>query len=329
VTFDDLAMDGVTRSGPRAADAPASAQPAVRPVPVDAASALTAHQVGRLQRTLGNRATTILIARSRLSGTASDLTQVQRAKPGQSPKNKGRVVLPGRSKRNRAAQEDELAAMDQANAAWDARHGGEQADPSRNPFSALPVEQPGATRPATRPAPPRTVAQPAPTGPVKPTITALNAAIGDVPKLRGLLQPFYGVDVAGAMSRMLRSTRKFTTIDSLEKAVAYKATEQARRDEAPAPTSAPGGSLNTRTGKPVSGLSKGKGSGFKAGVPAAWHVHFDHVKYGSNGASRVNFPGRPGATITTDVTAALLLTTDRNGYDACRAWMNANVGTTL
>jgi hypothetical protein len=305
VAFDDHAMDSGTRSHPRAAEAPPStAQPAA-PVPLDGALALTARQVSQLQRSLGNRATTILVGRARPSG---DTVQVQRAKPGQGA-SKGRPVLPGRSKRLRAAEQEDLAAMDRANLAAGPGRGEGPADPRHNPFDALSVEE----------------EEPAPTVPEKPFIDKLRDANGDVQTLRALLEPVYG-DKAGAMSRMLRS-RTFTTIEALEKAVNYKAAEQATRDEAPAATS--GRSLNVHTGRPVPNLPRAAVGGFRAGIPAAWHVHFDHVKFGNSTASRVNFTSRTPATITTEVTAALRRITDRTGYDACRQWMNTNLGTHL
>jgi hypothetical protein len=247
---------------------------------------------------LGNRATTILIGRGRPSGTGVDTTTVQRAKPGQGAKKDG-AVLPGRSKRMRAVENDELAAMEQANLAWDAEHDDERAD------------------------------MPAQTRPAKPTLAALLKA-GSAPALRDLLVPYYGEATAGHMSRVLRmGTPRVTTIEGLEAAAARKAAEHAARDEAPARTSAPGQSLNVRTGKPVPNLATGTGDGFRAGVRGAWHVHYDHVKYGSNGATRVNFAGRQPSTIEGDVTAALRLTRDSTGYEACRQWMNTNLGTQL
>jgi hypothetical protein len=286
-------------------------------MPADAAPPLTTHQVSQLQRMLGNRATTILIGRGRPAGAAGDTTTVQRAKPGQGAKKDG-AVLPGRSKRMRAVEHDELAAMEQANLAWEAEHDDERADPSHNPFSVLPIGGPGPAMPAQ------------PAGPARPTFDALRRAGSSVAALRELLVPYYGEARAGQMSRVLRTGKpRVTTIEGLEAAAAGKAAEHAARDEAPARTSAPGQSLNVRTGKPVPNLAKGTGDGFRAGVRGAWHVHYDHVKYGSNGATRVNFTNRQASTIEQGVTAALGLTPDVTGYDACRVWMNANLGTRL
>lgn len=322
MTFDELATDGPTRSRPRAPSVLPTAGPGAVAVPPGPAAAVSAPRVQHLQRTLGNRATTALI---RGDGAVA----VQRAKPNQGARA-GQEVLPGRSRRRRLAEQEELALMDQANEAAPAQHDEDETDPTVNPFGVLADEEPAETtadqpeQAVDEPTPPAPAARPA-----RPTLAELRAAPSAV-ALRALLEPYYGPDKAGHMSRVLRIGKTpVSTIEELESAAARSAKDLANRNEAPAPSSSRGGSLNVRTGKPVPGLTKGKGDGFRAGVGAAWHVHFDHVKYGSDAATRVNFPGRAPGTIEAGVTAALARTADRTGYEACRVWMNANLGTAL
>ncbi|AEE47690.1 hypothetical protein [Cellulomonas fimi] len=322
MTFDELATDGATRSRPRVPSVPSTAAPGTVAVPPGPPSALSAWRVQHLQRTLGNRSTTALI---RDGGTVA----VQRAKPNQGARS-GQVVLPGRSKRQRQAEQDELDLMEQANVDAEAQHDEDEADPTVNPFGVLADEE---AEGAAAEQPGEAVDQPTapvqPPAPVRPTLAELRADTSTA-ALRSRLEPYYGVEKAGHMSRVLRIGKTpVSTIEELESAAARSARDLANRNETPAPSSSRGGSLNVRTGKPVPGLTKGKGDGFRAGVGAAWHVHYDHVKYGSDAATRVNFPGRDVATIEAAVAAALARTTDRTGYEACRVWMNANLGTAL
>ncbi len=317
MAFDELAIDSAGRPVRRAPVPPSSARSATDAPPAADVGPLTTGHATQLQRAFGNRATADLIGRQ-LSRDATAV--VQRAKPGRGAKS-GQPVLPGRSSRRRLAEQDELAAMEQANLAWEAEHDDEEEDPNHNPFGILPIEdlEPAAAAPQLVPA-----------GPTRPTFEAVVAAGSNVEKLRDVLVPFYGKEKAGHMSRILRSGNpRVTTIDGLERAAGVKAAEHAVRAEAPEPTSAPSGALNVHTGRPVGGLSKGTGKGFKAGVPAAWHVHHDHVKYATDGATRVDFPGRAAAVIAADVRTALTRTPDRTGYPACRRWMNKELGTGL
>lgn len=66
---------------------------------------------------------------------------------------------------------------------------------------------------------------------------------------------------------------------------------------------------------------------FEAGDGADWHVHKDHVKFGSNQKSRVDFSGRNAQQILdklADAVARYGLSTAGTHYQACVDYINAN-----
>ncbi|GAB59474.1 eCIS core domain-containing protein [Rheinheimera nanhaiensis] len=66
---------------------------------------------------------------------------------------------------------------------------------------------------------------------------------------------------------------------------------------------------------------------FEAGEGADWHVHKDHVKFGSNQKSRVDFAGRNAQQILdklADAVARYGLSTAGTNYQACVDYINAN-----
>lgn len=72
-------------------------------------------------------------------------------------------------------------------------------------------------------------------------------------------------------------------------------------------------------------LKGGKGIRFEAGTGSAWHVHKDHVKYGTNNGTRVNFAGRNAAKILEqlgEVLDAYPGLANGSGLDACREYIN-------
>ena len=237
-------------------------------------------------------------ATRQLHATTPQLTDT--ASANQLKKKKG-PPLPGRSKRRRQAQNEELAAMDAENAAWERRREAEEEAEDDTDDEVEQVESP--------------VVAKAPA----PTIEALQAANGSVEKLRTLLAG-YGEVQGSCMSRLFRSNRKFSTLGALENAAREKMAE----DGASAERSPGIGTSSMNGSGTVSGLKKGRGDGYLAGEGGTWHVHYDHVKYGSNGATRVNFAGRTRATILRDLTARSA-GIPATGLAACRAWINANL----
>ncbi|MCS4308119.1 hypothetical protein M2404_002467 [Rheinheimera pacifica] len=66
---------------------------------------------------------------------------------------------------------------------------------------------------------------------------------------------------------------------------------------------------------------------FEAGEGADWHVHKDHVKFGSNQKSRVDFTGRNAQQILDKLADAVTrygLSTAGTNYQACVDYINAN-----
>ncbi len=153
--------------------------------------------------------------------------------------------------------------------------------------------------------------------PAKPTFSELQATGGSVEKIRALLS-WYDADQAGVMSRLFR-TRKFSSLEALEKAALQKMEEDVARTVAPRDS----GSRSNNGSGTVSGLTKGKGDGYRAGEGGSWHVHYDHVKYGTDGRTRVNFNGRSSAAILADLNARTGAH-PATGLAACRAWIIAN-----
>jgi hypothetical protein len=125
----------------------------------------------------------------------------------------GGVPLPGRRKRRRMAQEEEMAAMDAENGEWENSRDSEEADPTVNPFAALAEEEDGEL------AEEEAVADQAKT--LAPTIEALKAAGNNVPKIKELLAG-YDENIAGQMSRSWRTNRKYASIGDLERAAKSK-----------------------------------------------------------------------------------------------------------
>ncbi len=135
----------------------------------------------------------------------------------------------------------------------------------------------------------------------------------------------YGETLGGEMSRQMR-VRATTSEQTLKQRAEEKVGKRESQHSSEDFSGSSSGRLNAR-GKPVSGLTKGTGRGFQAGDPAKWHVHHDHVKWGTSTATRINFTERSGATIL----AAFQRqqpppgSENRPSWDACQRWMVANL----
>lgn len=259
---------------------------------------VTTARLAHLQHMVGNRAVTSLAATSSESRT-------QPGKPGAAPlqRDKG-PALPGRQKRRRIAEEEELAAMADANAAWEAENSDHTpSDPTANPYAALAVEDATETTPGL-------------------TLDDL-ARLGDnAPAIRALLTGHFPADLASEISRVWRGrsgpgTRGWLGLDAL---IAAARVKLERRGEQESASYSPPAPLNAR-GQKAANIVKGTGDGYLAGTGAAWHVHHDHVKYGSRGDTRINFAGRTRAAILASLSQAAATVTDTTHLAACRTWI--------
>ena len=291
--------------------------------------ALTSPQVLQLQRTLGNQAVSELLDQQR-TAQASDAL-VQRAKPNRGKKSNS-PPLPGRRQRRRMEQEAEMAAMAAENEEWEKTRTDEEADPTTNPFAALtdleedPFSQDDSVEENDlsqeddlEEAEPIQVAPPA------PTLEDLKEA-KTAPEIRAVLEGYYGSEIAGQMSRTwrIKGGRGFKTIKDLEREAGVKLAERTEREEQASSSFDIGSGTSNKKGGPVSGLKKGKGAGWLAGAGSTWHVHYDHVKYGKDGATRVNFKGRSQIQILAELAAISGPYYDKTNLADCQAWIRKN-----
>jgi len=140
------------------------------------------------------------------------------------------------------------------------------------------------------------------------------------------LKEKYGETLGGEMSRQMRVTPT-TSEQTLKQRAEKKISERESHNSSEGRfTGSSSGGFNVK-GKPVSGLTKGTGQGFRAGDPARWHVHYDHVKWGTSAATRINFQFLPKQTILAAFQSQPPQpgTLDRPSWDACLRWMRANL----
>ena len=146
------------------------------------------------------------------------------------------------------------------------------------------------------------------------------------PALSKALKDKYGVDLGTEMSRQKNSHPRITDEQTLKQQAEAKIAERNRRDSSEDSFTGSGsGGLNVK-GKPVSGLTKGTGQGFRAGDPARWHVHYDHVKWGTSAATRIDFQFLPKQTLLADFRRQRPQpgTVNRPSWDTCEQWIIAN-----
>lgn len=277
---------------------------------------LSPRRIPQLQRAAGNRATGELILQRESENPSTDAggTAVQRARrqPGST---KGQP-LPGRRKRRRADQEEELAGMDRANTAWEKGRTETKEDAAHNPFGLLAdLDEAEQTEPEA-------------VVPKGPDLAMLEQANSDVAAIRAVLAGHYDTELAAQMSRTWRGARiqtgrrGFADIAALVVAAGGKLTQQHEKQEKEAPDTSPA-RLNARGGHGPKRVKRG--AGWLAGEGKSWHVHYDHVKYGGIGSSRINFPGRQKADVLADLTLTSAAISDKTNLQACRIWINANL----
>jgi hypothetical protein len=148
---------------------------------------------------------------------------------------------------------------------------------------------------------------------------------GPSPELSQALKVKYGDELGGEMSRQLRTNKGIKTEAALVKAAAAKIAE--RTQYASSSKSSIGSGLLNVKGTTVSNIQHGTGGGFRAGDPARWHVHFDHVKWGTSTNTRINFKGRKKQAILAALVAQQPLRTsvDWPSWDACHQWIQQNL----
>lgn len=152
---------------------------------------------------------------------------------------------------------------------------------------------------------------------------------GYSPALSIALKAKYGDDLGGQMSRQMR-IKPITNEQELKKQAENKLRSRENDSLSESNMKEYGsGTLNTKNGKPVPGLKKGIGQGFAAGDPGLWHVHFDHVKFGSNNNTRIDFSGRTRQAIITNFTTSYPQPAPGSGnrasWDICHQWMQKNL----
>ncbi len=181
----------------------------------------------------------------------------------------------------------------------------------------VPVPQQGVLVPG--PVPQQGVLVPAPVD-----IGALLKAKKWSKELSAALKEKYGDILGGEMARQMR-IKPTTSEQELKKRAEEKV---GQRESEVWLTSNSSRSLNAK-GKKISGLTKGTGQGFRAGDPTRWHVHYDHVKWGTSANTRINFPGRRKQDILSafisDSPQPVATSADRQSWDACYQWMQNNL----
>lgn len=73
----------------------------------------------------------------------------------------------------------------------------------------------------------------------------------------------------------------------------------------------------------------GGANAFLAGEESGWHVHYDHIKYGTNNSTRVNFGNKDRRKIGYDIeqtlnTPQLQSLKSKPGWAACMTWLRNN-----
>ncbi len=65
---------------------------------------------------------------------------------------------------------------------------------------------------------------------------------------------------------------------------------------------------------------------FDVGTGSGWHIHHDHIKFGTSTNSRVNFNERSADAIITDIEAKVSRYNLHTGgdYNNCIAWIRNN-----
>jgi hypothetical protein len=149
---------------------------------------------------------------------------------------------------------------------------------------------------------------------------------GPSEELSNALKEKYGAALGGQMARQMRmkpTTSEQTLKKEAEAKIRQRENENSSEDKW---TGSSSGGLNTK-GKTVSNKKQGTGQGFRAGDPARWHVHYDHVKWGTSTNTRINFTGRPKQTILTDFLSQQPQagTVNRASWDDCYQWMQNNL----
>ncbi|QDO89501.1 hypothetical protein FNH13_15130 [Ornithinimicrobium ciconiae] len=264
---------------------------------------VTRQDVSHLQHAVGNRAVSGLIMQ--------------------------REVLPGRRKRRRKAEDDELAEMDRANADWEAERDEEEVDPTVNPFAALAGLE-SDIEPA-RVTPRKAVREPE--KPKGPTLEMFQAAGDSVPQLQAIAFGDIPADVAKEMRRQWRMAwgkvggRKFTTVDELKRAAEKSLGVRQDAEESQSIYSGSGGALNVRALKGIgSKKAQKERAEFDAGTGATWHIHYgEHVKYGSMGETRINFGGKTKAAVLQELKERAAPVADKSNLQQCRTWINKNL----
>jgi len=227
--------------------------------------------------------------------------------------------LPGRKKRRKAEQDADIAEMQKENEQWEEgrQDVDEGPDPNVNPFALLENDQ---EQTATEPQVSKTKPEPS-----ADPIAELESAGSDVQAIRSVLSRYYRAELIAPLSRAWRSRNvKYTSMRQLERAANVK---RQTHEEESARQSPDIGSRRLNSTGTVSGLGRGRGSGWLAGDGAYWHVHYDHVKFGNDGSSRINFAKRKKATILSDLASKSNPKTGTYAasYAACVAYINTHL----
>lgn len=146
-------------------------------------------------------------------------------------------------------------------------------------------------------------------------------------ELSTALKSKYGEELGREMSRQMK-IKPTTSKSALKKQAETKIRQRGESQYESEGKSTGSGSrgLNVK-GKQVSNIQHGTGGGFRAGVPSLWHVHFDHVKWGTSQNTRINFTGRTKQAILADFNSLQPAATSANrpSWDTCHQWMLANL----
>lgn len=145
-------------------------------------------------------------------------------------------------------------------------------------------------------------------------------------ELSKALKEKYGEELGSEMARQMRikaTTSEQTLKQRAEEKVGKRESQYTSEGNW---TSSSSGGLNVK-GKTVSNLKKGTGQGYLAGDPARWHVHYDHVKWGTSTNTRINFTNRKKQTILSDFLSQQPQqgSVNRASWDTCYQWMQNNL----
>lgn len=128
-----------------------------------------------------------------------------------------------------------------------------------------------------------------------------------------------------ALKEVLRKSQEFNSPEEVMAAVESQFTADRAQAALPAAATAGGeeGPLNVKGTGPVSNLTRGAGDGYFAGSGESWHIHYNHIKFGKSGESRVNIYQESTASGVLDEIRRKSLGIELSGpnWDACVKWL--------